>query len=236
MSRGIDYGGGVTNIDPETGIRYGVIPMNELHEFAHESFEDDYGDPTCPKCGGAPTANDPNADDPVDPDEADYCVNCHHHHGGPPESEGVAARPSNCRAEGCDCDEFEHAEPEHGRGCDDYYCQGCNYFFDSSEAFGDEPVSSDLNDDGYAARLDGDGDVFVFKAPYKTRAQFCSPCAPGACHLSNPTDDGDWAYCFGHDWFEGDVAPYPVYSVETGELVPPPVKATHDLGGEGGGA
>jgi len=26
-------------------------------------------------------------------------------------------------------------------------------------------------------------------------------------------------YCFGHDWFEDGKAPYPVYSVETGELV-----------------
>lgn len=51
-----------------------------------------------------------------------------------------------------------------------------------------------------------------------------APCAPGAGYLSNPCPDGPKTYCFGHDWFENDVAPYPVYRVDTGELVPPPVK------------
>lgn len=48
---GIDYGMGTTNIDKKTGIRYGVINMNALCEFAWESFEADYGNPTCPECG-----------------------------------------------------------------------------------------------------------------------------------------------------------------------------------------
>jgi hypothetical protein len=49
---GFDYGLGTTNIDPETGIRYGVIPMNALCGHAMDSFEPQYGEPTCPKCGG----------------------------------------------------------------------------------------------------------------------------------------------------------------------------------------
>lgn len=48
---GIDYGLGAINIDPETGIRFGVISMNALACYAWESFEADYGEPTCPKCG-----------------------------------------------------------------------------------------------------------------------------------------------------------------------------------------
>ncbi len=31
---GIDYGMGQTNIDKANGIRFGVIPMNDLTEFA----------------------------------------------------------------------------------------------------------------------------------------------------------------------------------------------------------
>jgi hypothetical protein len=48
---GIDYGLGQFNIDLETGIRYGVINLNALGEYAREDFDDDYGDPHCPKCG-----------------------------------------------------------------------------------------------------------------------------------------------------------------------------------------
>ena len=48
---GIDYGLGKANVDPDTGIRYGVISINSLHEFIHDELEPEYGDPTCPKCG-----------------------------------------------------------------------------------------------------------------------------------------------------------------------------------------
>lgn len=51
MSTGIDYGMGLTNIDKETGIRYGIIPANCLMGFADEAFEPDYGKPSCGKCG-----------------------------------------------------------------------------------------------------------------------------------------------------------------------------------------
>lgn len=50
MNIGIDYG---SNFDPETGIHYGIIPMNDLSEYAWESFESDYGEATCPQCGNA---------------------------------------------------------------------------------------------------------------------------------------------------------------------------------------
>lgn len=178
--RGIDYGMGTTNIDRETGIRFGVIPMNDLNEWAHESFEADYGAPTCGKCGN----------------------------------------------EAVDYDDEKHGEYKVKRGaCSDYACETCERVFDGEDAFGDDVREWILDDGEYKATMGGDdGDVFILHSPYFTRAQFCSPCAPGACHLRNPTEDGERAYCFGHDWFEGDKAPYPVYSVATGELVAPPVK------------
>lgn len=91
----------------------------------------------------------------------------------------------------------------------------------------------DCYEDGeYLCRQNGDDpDVFVVRSPYFTFAQFCYPYftpAPDAYHLDHPTDDptddGERTYCYGHDWFAGGGAPYPVYSVATGELVPPPVK------------
>jgi len=172
---GIDYGLGMANRDPHTGIRFGVIPMNRLHEWAYEDFDADYGPPTCPRCGH---------------DAADY-------------------------------DDDKHGGYE-GEGCADYACESCELIIDSSEAFADEAIGYTLDDGEYKAEAHADGDCFVIRSPYYTHARYCSPCAPGACYLLNPTDDsGPRAYCFGHDWFEGGKAPYPVYRVDTGELVEP---------------
>jgi hypothetical protein len=103
-----------------------------------------------------------------------------------------------------------------------------------------EPIAWFIDNEEYKASSDSYGDIFVIKAPYFTVAQFCSPCAPGACYLENPIDINpvsdsppkridiasrqylaNACYCFGHDWFDDAKAPYPVYSVETGELVNP---------------
>lgn len=70
--------------------------------------------------------------------------------------------------------------------------------------------------DGYKLQTDSGGDLWVLKSPYKTCAQFCSPCAPGACYLTSPCEDGAWAYCLGPDWFDQDnPCPYPVFRVDT---------------------
>lgn len=172
MGKGIDYGLGRTNIDRETGIRYGVIPMNSLAHWAYESFEPDYGDPHCPECGQQVYPPDEIASADLDAGQDFRCINCHK-----------------------------------------------NYW--SNECYGEEMIGSDLDDGEYKAHEGSDGDVFVLKSPYYTRAQFCSPCAPGACHLENPTSDGEKAYCFGHDWFEDGIAPYPVFRVSDDSPVEP---------------
>lgn len=87
-----------------------------------------------------------------------------------------------------------------------------------------EPISFYYDKEGYLAECSDNGDIFIMKSPYFTYAQFCSPCAPNACYLMNPLDskiEDNKAYCFGLDWFEDNKAPYPVYSVETGELLNP---------------
>ncbi len=51
MNVGIDYGMGRTNVDVETGIRYGVISQHSISQAWSDSAEPDYGKPSCPKCG-----------------------------------------------------------------------------------------------------------------------------------------------------------------------------------------
>jgi len=129
-----------------------------------------------------------------------------------------------CGNEAVDCDTLksgdELEEWERAKGeCEEHACVNCEYVFGNESAYGDEPISHVIDDGEYKAECGEDGDIFVVKSPYYTRAQFCSPCAPGAAYLRNDCDDGVKAYCFGHDWFDGGKAPYPVHSVETDELI-----------------
>lgn len=100
-----------------------------------------------------------------------------------------------------------------------------------------------LEEDGLVLQTDNGNDLWVIKSQFYTYAQFCSPCAPGACHLANPlsvkiqagiasiadTNDGDGetfvnsnkCYCLPHDWFEGGKAPYRVFRVDNNEEVLP---------------
>lgn len=180
MNAGIDYGMGTTNIDHDTGIRFGVIPQNDVLQAWADSSEPHYGPPTCPKCGNE------------------------------------ARHTEDLTGKHPDVDEYDCA-----RGaCGDFACDDCAYLFDGEDAFGDEPISYVLDGDGYLAECGSDGDIFIIRSPYFTHAQFCSPCAPGAGYLANPYDDGPKTYCFAADWFDDDSpCPYPVYRVDTGELV-----------------
>jgi hypothetical protein len=197
---GIDYGLGTTNIDHETGIRFGVINQDDILQAWAEVSEADFGPPTCPKCGNeAAVLGNGDAPDTI-PDLDD-------------EPEG-----------------WEIIGTE-------YACEACQYAFDGDEAFGDEPACWHLDDGEYVATQSrDDSDIFITKSPYYTHAQFCSPCAPGACHLKVPTDEtGPRAYCFAPDWFDywtdsgteptGEYngqktsCPYPVYRVKDGACV-----------------
>jgi len=96
--------------------------------------------------------------------------------------------------------------------------------------------------DGYELSNCLVSDVFVSKSPYFTYAQHCSPCCPGALNLDNPfeglavpqgnhasfAEDFKWnaeaagfpaCYCLGHDFFDGEKAPYEVFCVATGKRV-----------------
>jgi hypothetical protein len=51
-SIGIDYGMGTTNVDTSNGIRYGVISQHSLGESWYDGAEAQYGEASCPECGG----------------------------------------------------------------------------------------------------------------------------------------------------------------------------------------
>lgn len=109
-------------------------------------------------------------------------------------------------------------------GCADHACENCKHTLDSSERFPDEALGWHIDDGEYKAIDCLDSDAMLIESPYFTYARFCSPCVPGACSMDSPIDAADIegaakCYCFGHDWFDGGRAPYPVYSVATGELV-----------------
>ena len=161
---GIDYGSGLTNIDRENNIRYGVISMNEVIQFWGDESNPIYSN-SCPICGNEPkTGNDIHS--------MSRCPSCY--------------KPLD----------------------------------DNSFSF-DEPIGYILNNGEYQATSDDTGDIFITKSPYYTLCQFCSPCAPGAGYITNTVENGVKSYCFGHDCFDDENAPYPVYSVKTGEKIDP---------------
>lgn len=79
---GIDYGLGHSNIDRETGIRYGVISQHDISQaLADSDLDYDYGNPSCPKCGGDATpaeeiGGDVDGDDEMDGSGEFGCERC----------------------------------------------------------------------------------------------------------------------------------------------------------------
>lgn len=186
MNYGIDYGNGKTNIDAKTGIRYGVVPQDDVLQAWADTAEGDYGAPRCPKCG------------------------------------------------------YQIGQSENG---DNYDCPNCEKTYPADDCLPPEPSGFTLDDGEYRAESGTDGDIFVILSPYYTHAQYCSPCAPGACHLRNPTDEnGPRAYCFAPDWFDycrelgiesageyegrATACPYPVYRVSDNVCIYQPKDAT----------
>jgi hypothetical protein len=98
------------------------------------------------------------------------------------------------------CEDCEHNVDN--EGCDD--CMDC------------EPLEYTYDDEGYVCQQSADDpDIFIIKSPYYTFCGYCSPCAPGTGYIMSTREEGIKAYCFGHDWFDDEKAPYPVYDVKT---------------------
>jgi hypothetical protein len=105
---------------------------------------------------------------------------------------------------------------------DEFACIACKYTFGSESAFPDEPFGRNYQMGGYQIQSCMDSDLLVTLSPYYTYASYCSPCVPGAGDLESwrkPTNADCRAYCLGHEWFDGDKAPYPVYRVADNSIV-----------------
>jgi hypothetical protein len=157
--QGIDYGNGLTNLNPKTKIRFGVIHQNHVPFFHEEATP--YYDGIELECG-----------------------ECNHDY-------VIKDNDSDC--------------PECGANTNDDV-DPLAWAIDSEE------IKAECSQD--------DVDIFVFESQYYTYAQFCSPCAPGACYLTSPLDfkNENNKTCFGPTWFEGK-PPYPIYEVSTGRRV-----------------
>ena len=191
---GIDYSGGLSNLDTETGIRYGVISQNSVSCYAIDDIMQFGEDVAYEEC----------------------------------LEEALKEARAEWESEGNDPADFD--EQDAAQDFSDGYCSdgGLNdYLYER---------------DGYKLTGCLNNDLFVLRSPFYTFAQFCSPCVPGACNLDSPFDTPEQlnadspsfgpdyqthatgsnfvrCYCLGHDWFDDNRAPYPVFSVETGELV-----------------
>jgi hypothetical protein len=173
---GIDYAGpgSTVNRNPETGLRYGIIPTNDV---SPDALEDIWN-------------NGEDEDFIAYRDEAHRIL---------------------CEAIGGALDDYLSK----GK-----ICQVCDaaievideWLGDGYESTGDCTRYS-YESDGYKLSTDSGGDLWIFDSPFYTRAQFCSPCAPGAGNLTNPCEDGPKTYCLGLGWFnEHNPCPY------TGEI------------------
>ena len=180
---GIDYGMGLTNIDQATGIRFGVIPQNDLMPEAVSDIED----------GG---------------DDIDF------------EEHKRSLKASLESAIEAVLAEYNHERSNSSEDMAEDIVDSMEWW-DGYESGGD-CTRYEYDADGYKLQTTSDGDVFVKKSLYFTYAPFCSPCAPGAGYLRDgSTDEADpKTYCLAADWFSDESpCPYPVYLVETGELV-----------------
>ena len=227
-NRGQDWSGigSMVNRDPETGIRYGIIPSNMLSSWA---LDDIY-------------------QDGKDLDWENYVAEIKK------DLRRVVERIRDIRdAADTDSDTTTSCCEELLENMLSDYLRHGSIAGTVMEIYNDvvsddpvetvveaiyESISQDISDhypgsdgctpmeysgEGYEIRADRDGDVWVFKSPYFTYAKFCSPCAPGACYLKDPLDgphEPNKCYCLGFDWFE-EVAdcPYPIYSMATGQQI-----------------
>lgn len=89
--------------------------------------------------------------------------------------------------ENCDTDLGEPGEHSN--------CPGCDM---PLEPEGWEHVSEGLK----FHMTQGSNEIWVTESPVVTRAQYCSPCAPGAGNLNAPCFDGAWTYALPEEFFD----------------------------------
>lgn len=194
------------NVDPETGIHFGVIPQ---HDLAPEALEDVFQDGT-----------DLGYEAAVEEAQATVRSAVEQVLGLEDQQQKILT----LQAVDCIGEDNAEASLECFDGQDDP-AQIAREIWDLvSDDFGmgfesDGPM---LWEDGeYKLQADSDGDLWVLKSPYYTTCGMCSPCAPNAGYLI--TQPGTLkTYALGSDYFEDPAKlPYPLWSVATGQRVIP---------------
>ncbi len=130
-----------------------------------------------------------------------------------------SAEPDYGEAEEAHCPHCQHVQYGVWQWGEDTQCPQCEKEYEVELPDFSEPLGETYIGDGYIMETCLDTDIMVIRSPYFTFCVFCSPCVPGAGDLNTPHAEGIKTYCLGHDWFDSGKAPYPVYSVETGEEV-----------------
>lgn len=220
---GIDYGLGQTNIDKETGIRFGVISQNSCRPEAADDIMthgDDLAFTSAKSDYLAQTI-----------ERIDHWFNEHAFVRDGTEDEKrqrfkllIQERLDNIGSRSLAKHVAKEATEDWGMSSTrdeivgDAEAAVDNHFGDHYESDGG------LNDyrytqNGYVLTGCLQNDIFVGKSEYYTYAQFCSPCVPGAGNLDTPMPAETGAprtYCLGHDWFDHDKAPYRLWRVVDG--------------------
>ena len=200
-------GSAAPNMDHESGIHYGVIPQNAVDDW---SIDEIYTD-----------GRDLGYEDALSEIKT-YCNNAINAIADMQNIEDVIVSVRAWLSDYLDKDDIADISAD----------ITCGDITDGEELFnGIEDIISDtlsIRDesgpyyyakDGVKVKTDSHGDLWVLKSPYYTECRKCSPCAPNAGYL---TSDGSMrTYCLPHDWFDGDKAPYKVYSVKDGSEVMP---------------
>ena len=101
-------------------------------------------------------------------------------------------------------------------GFDEYRCDSCKKIMPIEEMTPDEPTGFHYDKDGYFLVDCLGGDILILRSDFYTFAQVCTSGEVGAGNLDIPMEDGVKTYALSHDWFEGRIAPYPVYRVLDG--------------------
>jgi hypothetical protein len=190
MSKGIDYGLGMANIDNATGIRYGVISP---HSVNGDALEDIYQNGTNLSYDAAIA------------DAKGQIANALR-----PVLDSFGLLPYD----------YRNTDGKTPKADDYLASVVETVWEEVSEDFQWESDSDDTHRyerDGYVLETSSLG-IYVIRSPFYTFAAFCSPCAPGAGDLDTPrltAESGVKTYCLGPDWFDSEhcTMPYTAFNV-----------------------
>jgi len=198
------HGKPIPNQDPATGICYGIISANDVMS---EALDDIY------QCGTDLGFESALAEVKADVQNATIAA-----YDAETEEKRLAALwenewlcddAANLAGLIADADSQQDAIETVWNEVEQSACDGLSYGESGPYAY----------DDGETfVRADSDNDIWIFKSPFYTLCRECSPCAPNAGYLTSQPGSKK-TYCLGVDWFENEIAPYPVYRVADDSVV-----------------